>query len=397
MTIFHYRALDGAGNKYTSFLEAKNSTDLYKTLNKKGHYLLNYRRKRKWLFKKNVSQQELIDFCTHMYHMDKVGVPLLDALEDLKKISLSDQMRSIISDLYNQVKSGSLLSDALKHHQSVFSILFINILEMCEKTGKLHMGFKKLQQHLIWVKRTQSEIRKSLRYPVLLIAIMITIVGLMTSFLLPRIIDFLELYDNDLSPLTRALITCSQIVIDWGAVFLLILVGILISISIMKTWSRRFAGYWHRVILSLPILGKIILKMELAQYLQNFAILFATNLDVISCLKFASRTTRNVYLQDKFNLITQSVSAGESLSKAFAQQGYFPRPLINMIKIGEKTGNLTHLMEHLQEFYNEDIKYQIEKIISLIEPTLVMIAGGLMIWIVMAILYPIYEQVGLLQ
>lgn len=352
-----------------------------------------------------VKLRDLIQFFVHMEQMQSAGVPLLDALADIRDTTENSRMRDIMSDVARDVSDGSSLSEAMGRHPKVFKSLYISLIEAGEETGDLTSSYLQLVKYLKWVDAMQTKIRKATRYPMIVTFVVLCTIVFMMSVVVPQIVGFLEYLDMELPWFTVALIATSNFFVNplftvlglsvYGAfVVLAIPFVIFLTIKALRKSSDNIAYRLDALYLSLPVMGNLIRKITIARYAQTFAALFASGIDVINALKSSRGTVSNLVMIDAMESVESYVQSGTPLSEALNACGEFPSMVVRMVKIGEESGNLTVVLDQVSEFYTHDVDEAIEGLIELIQPTLTAILGLMIAWIAAGSLGPIYMNLG---
>jgi type IV pilus assembly protein PilC len=392
-------------------VSAVSEVDLYNQLQSAGLELVQCSRIDK---KKNalsgfqlnkIKTRDLIQFFIHMEQMQSAGVPLLDALSDIRDGAENDQMRDMMSDIFRDVRDGTSLSEALSHHPKVFKPLYISMVESGEETGDLTATYKQLEKYLKWVDELQGKVKKATRYPMVVTAVVLFTIVFMMSYVVPQIVGFLKFLDMELPFYSKALIATSNFFIEvqftflsipvYGALIVLFVPLILaVSFILAKNLSADIAYKIDALYLILPVAGNIIRKITIARYAQTFAALFASGIDVISALRAARKTVNNLILIEAMDSVERYVQAGSPLSDSLNASGEFPSMVVRMVKIGEESGNLAKVLEQVSEFYTRDVDDAIESLIEMIQPTLTIILALVIVWIAAGSLGPIYMNLG---
>lgn len=379
-------------------ISAANEVDLYQQLQSAGLELIDcmpLNRKRGGLLAsslslKGVKIRELIQLFVHMEQMQSAGVPLLDALADIRDTTDNNRLRDIISEIYRDVSDGSSLSEALAKHPKIFNNLYISLIKAGEDTGDLTASYRQLVKYLKWVDEMQSKIRKATRYPIIVCCVVLLTIVVMMGHVVPQIVGFIENLDQELPFYTTALMATSEFFQEyWWAV----LSAPIIIFAILFTLRKMSDDFAYRIdvmILNLPIAGILIRKVTIARYAQTFGALFASGIDVINALKSSRQTVNNRAMIEALESVEKYVQSGNPLSESFNACGEFPSMVVRMIRIGEESGNLTVVLEQVSDFYTKDVDEAIQGLIAMIEPALTGILGGMILWIAVAVFGPIY-------
>lgn len=395
MKQYRYRAINNNGRQIKGVISAVNEASLHEQLQTVGLELIQcseVKEKTPSIFGGGVKVRDLIQLFMHLEQLQSAGVPLLDSLADIRDTTDNNKLRDILSEIYRAVSEGGALSEAMAQHPKVFSNLYISLIKAGEDTGDLSFSFQQLIKYLKWVDELQTKVRKATRYPMILLAVVLLTVVVMMGLVVPQIVGFIKNLDMDIPFYTTALIATSEFFQEyWWAV----LVTPIILFVIYKLLARSSEGFRYQMdvlFLGMPIAGPLIRKISIARYAQTFGALFSSGIDILGCLKSARKTVTNKALLEALDLVEEKVKVGSPLSESFNASGEFPSMVIRMIKIGEESGNLSPVLEQVSEFYTKDVDEAVDGLVTMIEPALTGIMGGLILWIAVAVFGPIYSS-----
>jgi len=341
---------------------------------------------------KKASTRDLIQLFMHMEQMQSAGVPLLEALSDIRDTTEHDGLRDILSDVFRDVSEGSALSEAMALHPKVFTPLYISLIASGEETGNLTSAYTHLVKYLKWVDDMQMKVRKATRYPTILLVVVILTIVVMMGFVVPQIVSFIRYLDQELPFYTTALIDTSDFFQKyWWAVLSTPFILFAIFKSMRKA-SDKFSFETDRMLLEMPIAGPLIRKINVARFAQTFGAMFASGIDVMQGLRAARETVSNLALIEALEGVEEQVAAGSPLSEAFNASGEFPSMVVRMLKVGEESGNLTVVLDQVAEFYTKDVDESVQGLITMIEPFLTMFLGVMILWIAAGVFGPIYAS-----
>ena len=398
MERYKYRAINAKGRPTRGVISAANEVDLYAQLQTAGMELLDCspiatgKRFNLSAHLEKIETRDLIEMFIHMEQMQSAGVPMLDALSDIRDASEKQSMRDIMSDIARDVTEGSSLSEAMERHPKVFKVLYISLLKAGEETGNLTDAYKQLVEYLKWVDQLQKRIKKATSYPMVVGAVVFLTIVVMMGYVVPQVVGFISGMDQELPFYTTALMACSEFFQAYWWAVMAAPVVLVVSVKILKKISWEFAYQWDRIMLRAPIMGPIIRKITIARYAQTFGALYSSGINVISALKSARETVTNLAMVEAMESVEEYVQAGSPLSDAFNASGEFPSMVVRMLKIGEESGNLKKVLDQISDFYTKDIDDTIDGLIAMIEPGLTAVLGILILWIAAAVFGPIYSS-----
>lgn len=410
---YKYRAINNKGRPVRGSIAANSEGDLYKQLQTAGLELVDCSvvgeggkfSQFSSNFAPKIKLRDVIQFFVQMEQMQGAGVPLLDALEDVRDATENQRFRDIITDVNRDVSDGSALSEAMDKHPKVFKPLYISLIEAGEETGDMTSSFRQLIKYLKWVDVIQTKIRKATRYPAIVTFVVLLTITFMMSMVVPQIVGFLKYLDLELPWFTVWLIATSNFFVEplvtivgipiYGSIIVLGVPALLFMlVKFMRKSSDTVAYRLDSLYVSMPVFGPLIRKISIARYAQTFGALYASGIDVIKALEASRGTVTNLLMIEAMEDVEAHVQAGDTLSKSFDASGEFPSLVVRMVKIGEESGNLTPVLDQVSEFYTHDVNEAIDGMIEMIQPTLTAILGLMIAWIAAGSLGPIYMNLG---
>jgi type IV pilus assembly protein PilC len=340
----------------------------------------------------SVKIRDLIQIFLHLEQMQGAGVPLLDALADIRDTTEQTRLRDVMAEIHRDVMEGSSLSEAMGRHPKIFNDLYTALVGSGEETGNMTAAYRQLIKYLKWVDQMQAKVRKATRYPMILVVVIIATIVIMMSYVVPQIIGFIRNLDQELPVYTTALMATSDFFVEYWWLVLSAPVALFLLIKILRQMSDSIAYRLDLMMLGAPVMGPLVRKINIARFAQTFGALFASGIDILKCLESARSTVTNLAIEEALETSQELVKAGSPLSEAFNASGEFPSLVIRMLRIGEESGNLTVVLDQVSEFYTNDVDEAVQGLITLIEPLLTAILGCMILWIAVAVFGPIYSS-----
>ncbi len=399
MERYKYKAFNNKGRPIRGVISAANETDLFNQLQAAGLELVTcsqISKKSKGggisFLKKGIKVRDLIQLFIALEQMQSAGVPMLDALGDIRESMDNQMLRDIMSDIHRNVSEGSSLSDAMENHPKTFGNLYISLIRAGEGTGDLSKSYRMLIKYLKWVDDMQSKIRKATRYPMILLIAVIGTCVVMMGHVVPQIVGFIKELNMELPGYTTALIATSEFFQSWWWAIVAAPFIIFFIYKVLRKSSNEFAYRMDTLFLKLPQAGNLIRKINISRYSQTFAALYSSGIDVINCLRSAQNTVTNLAMVEALEVTLAQVQTGATLSEGFNASGEFPSLVVRMVRIGEESGNLSPVFDQISEFYTRDVDESVQAMIAMIEPALTLILGGMILWIAAGVFGPIYSS-----
>ncbi len=398
MANFKYRAINQDGKYVSGKIAADNPSELMSLLKSSEMELVSYRKERNRgteLFG-GLKSTELVAIFIHLEQLDRAGVSIIDSIQDLKETADSSKIKNLMQELYESIKNGNLFSESLAKRPEIFKPTYIGLISMGEKTGNLSNSFLNIVEDIKWNIEIRRKTRKAIMGPLFGIILMFSVLGIMTAVVVPKVTGFLAAQSIGLPFLTIALISFSNFVQTYWP---------LIVTTPPTIWAiMRILGKFPKLSvkidylkLKVPIFGPIITKIESAKFCQFFSMTFKSGLGVLECLDSSSVTLKNKAIKGAISFVRQQVSDGQSLSGSISATKFFPNLVVRMFKVGEESGNMEGSLKNIKYFYDKEINDSIERIVSLIQPTITIIMGGMIAWIAVAVFGPIYSTFSNLQ
>lgn len=391
MNSYRYRAVDDKGKYVSGKISAANVGELSSMLKSSGLEVISYKVERSSFYKKfsKVKTKDLITTFIHLEQLDKAGVSIAESVSDLKESSDSSAVKSLMHEIHESIKNGSLFSEAMAKHPRTFNSVYIGLVANGEKTGNLANSFASIVDDLKWNDDFKRKIRKASIGPSFGIFMMMIIMGIMMGVVVPKVTGFLTLQEISLPNSTKSLIATSNFVQgNW----LILLITIPLIILIIKILSKipEIGVKIDSLKLKIPIIGPILTKLDSAKFCQFFSMTFKSGLGVIECLDSASLVIKNKSIKRSILYIKIQVSEGQSLAKSINSSGHFPSLVTRMFKVGEESGNMESALNNIKFFYDREINDSIERLVGMIQPALTIVMGGLIFWVTIAVFGPIY-------
>lgn len=395
MPTYSYVAVNSRGETVRGKVTAANEMALEERLHELKLDVIDYKTLKKkagGMLGGGVGPKDLIMMCVHLEQLDRAGVPLLEALEDLRDSAETPAFRDLMADVFENVKGGEVFSSALQKHSDVFGEVFIGLVAAGEHTGRLAESFAHLASHLKWSNDLRRAIKKAIRYPIGLMFLMSAVITLMMMFVVPQLSDFLTSQGFELPIHTRALIATSDAFLNYWYVIFGIPVFTIIMLIVLYRVSPRAKYRIDAILLRTPLIGPVFLKIDLARFVHFFSITFSSGIGVLECLRTAQKVISSSVIKESVGFIMQNVSEGNSLTKSLQSTHKFPSLVVRMFKVGEDSGNMDQALENITFFYNREVDDSVEALIGMIQPLLTIVMGLVMFWITAAIFGPLYQS-----
>ena len=336
---------------------------------------------------------DLLLFARQMHSITKSGLPLLRGMRALIQSTHNVQLREALQSLLTSLESGRDLGSSLARHADLFPPLLISMVRVGEATGTLDKSFQRVGDYLALDQEVRDRIREALRYPLVVIGVIAAAVTVITIFVIPRFAPLFHMLGNDIPWPTRAIMAVSEFARHNG---LLLLGALAIAVLQARRWVATDAGRlsWDRWKLRLPVVGELVLQATVARIVRSLAICLDAGLPMIQSLTLLARSAGNVVLGRQLERLRDAVERGEPVSRAAATAGLFPPLVLQMIAIGEETGELTSLLEEIAGHYRREVDYRMKNLSTLIEPLLIIGVGAMVLVLALGVFLPMWNMIA---
>jgi type IV pilus assembly protein PilC len=399
---FWYSALTDSGSVQEGYLTAPSETALEDQLRQKGAFLIRTELREKaapvrTVTDGKVERRELLAFLEYVASSFDVGIPILEALDDVAKRISSKRLRKIIGEVrYAVSEEGKSISAAMSEHPLAFPELCIGTIRAGEASGELGYALRQLVEYMDWQESISSQLKQATMYPIIVVvAVALLVVGLI-GFVFPRILPLLA--GQKTLPLpTRVILKASTIVrTDWLAVLITVNAIVLAIYFLYRTQRGRLAI--DRAVLSLPVFGSVVRDVNMARVVTYLSLFYRTGVELVLSLEIIERIISNRAVSMAIGRSREQVIQGVSIAAALGQSSLFPNVVLRSVALGEATGNLDAALARTKEFYSREIPASVRRMITLIQPMLIALIGGVILTVALAIILPIlniYSSIGI--
>ena len=398
MPDYKFRTIDAAGKIRNDTMVASNPMELEKRLGSMGFDLLSYKEQSKAsknaFRSKSISRRELINFTFHIEQLIKSGVPLIDSLKDIRDSIDYSHFTDILQTVIDDIEGGKTLSLALAEHPSIFDNVYVTLVRVGEETGQLAVVLKDLAETIRWQDELVSQTKKIMIYPIIVSVIVLLVVSFLMIYLMPQLLPFIKNIGSEIPMHTQILIDVSAVFVQYWYLIFSAPVVLYFALKMLAKNNHKVKYYIDGFKLKLWIFGPLMTKIKLARFANYFAMMYSSGITVLDALKISEMMVDNLVLEDSINKARSSISEGVIISKSFEAVGVFPSMIVRMLKVGEDTGAMDDALLNVSYFYDREVKESIDKIEPTILPILTVILGGIMMWIMMAVLGPVYDAVA---
>lgn len=401
MGAFEYTALDAAGRERKGVLEGDAPRQIRQQLRDKGLSPLSVvevRQReqqqagqgRRRFFERGISATDLALITRQFATLVHSALPLEEALRVVSQQTEKPRLRSMLMGVRSRVMEGHSLATALEDYPHIFPELFRTTVGAGEHSGHLDVVLERLADYTESRQVLKQRVSLALIYPVLMLVVAITVVTALLAYVVPQVVEVFANTGQELPWLTRALISASDFIRDNGIVmfFLIVVVGVGFRLLIQRP-GPRFS--FHRALLMVPMVSRLIRGLNAARFARTLSILAASGVPILEGLRVAAQVLSNLPMRHAVEEGARMVREGSSLHVALERSGFFPPMTVHLIASGESSGNLEGMLERAAISQEREVETLIAATLGVFEPGLIVVMGGIVLLIVIAILLPIFD------
>lgn len=337
-----------------------------------------------------VTTEDLLMFSRQMFTLQRAGVPILRALAGLQASTPKAALVALLADLRASLDQGRELATAMARHPTVFDGFYLAMIRVGEMTGRLTEAFERLATHIEFELDVRARVKQALRYPsMVLVAIGIALV-VVNMFVIPTFATVFAGFKAELPFMTRLLLGFSGFTVRWWPLLLAAGVGAAWGVrAFVATPAGRYK--WDRLKLRLPIAGPIIMKATLARFARSFAMASRSGVPITRAMTVVSQTVDNAWMGQRIEQMRDAVERGESITRCATAAGFFTPIVLQMIAVGEETGELDSLLIEIAQMYERETDFAIKGLSSAIEPVLLTVIGAMVLVLALGVFLPLWD------
>jgi type IV pilus assembly protein PilC len=398
MPLFNYKAVTSAGKVATGLMDAANPVDLELRLKRMGLDLITGKpASGRAAVGTRIPRRELISFFFDLEQLAHSGVPLLECLSDLRDTVTDPRFRQVLASLIESIEGGKRLSQAMAEHPATFDRVFVALVKAGEESGRLPEVFKHLTETLKWQDEMAAQTKQVLMYPAFVLVVVTALVFFLMIYLVPQLVVFIQAMGQQLPLQTRVLMATSHVFVHYWHLIVSLPVATVISVLVAARVSPAARSWLDGVKLRLWPVGPILRKIILARFAKSFAMMYSSGITILDCIGILREIVGNAVVADSMDRVRHEIEEGKNLTQSFADTGMFPPLVLRMLRVGEATGGLDTALLNVAYFYERDVKESIKRVQTLIEPTLTLVMGAILGWIMFSVLMPIYDLITKLK
>lgn len=400
MPAFLYKARNTRGEPLSGRLEAASVEAVAVDLMRSGLTPVEIRPERAreesairsaWFGEERVENTDIMLFARQMASLLKAGVPILRALSSLAESTPHKRFSTVLDDIREGLSGGRELSACLRKHPNVFEPLFVNMVRVGEATGRLDEVFLRLYHHMEFEREMRERVKGALRYPAFVVAALMMALVVINILVIPAFAKVYQSSHAALPLVTRVLIGFSEFMVQ-GWPYLL---GLLVAAGLgLRAWLRTAEGryHWDKLVLRLPIAGPIVHKAAMARFAKGLAMAYQSGVPIVQGLTHTAQVVGNSFISSRVEQMRDGVERGEALSRTARTTGVFTPVVLQMMAVGEETGELDTLLAEIGDLYQRDVEYDIRNLSQQVEPILIGGLGLIIVTVALGVFLPVWDM-----
>ena len=420
MPTFQYEAMDHTGKEVKDTVDAVSQEEAQQLIRQKGFFVTKISeraakaakkgkgkgkkgarggggsRKKKSFTIGKVSNKKLTLFTRQLSTLQDAGLPILRSLKILENQSKPGVLKNSLMDVIEDIESGSTLSEAMAKHPKAFDRLYCNMVKAGEAGGALEVILQRLADFKERSQTLKRRVKGAMVYPVVVILVATAIVGGILYFIIPKFKAIFADFGVDLPGVTLFLLTASDFIIE--KFWVVIVTPIAIWIMLKLLYRNRTGAYiLDRILLMIPVLGLIVSKSTVARTMRTLGTLVQSGVPILDALIIVKDTSENAVFERAFGRIYESIREGETIAQPLKEARIVDDIVVNMIDVGEETGDLDTMLNKIADNYDEEVEVLVESLVSLLEPIMIVVLGGIIGFIVIALFMPLIQLISKLS
>jgi len=396
MATFQYKAATTSGEIVDGVLAGSTRAHVIEQLQSLGHVPIrvdesvarNKAKRRFQLRRQRITEEQIGDVTRSLSTLLQAGLPLDRALTILISLADNEPMKELLDNIRDRVKEGATLADAMEEQGSAFSRFYISLLRAGESGGALEVVMQRLADHLESAKEMRSTLTSALIYPAILVVVALLSIFILLGYVVPQFTQMFDGMGEALPLSTRITIAVGESLQAWGWILIVLAVGA--SLYLRQQLIHPASAYkWHALLLRMPLMGEIVIKMEVARFAHTLSTLLHNGIPLLKSLTIVKETMGNLVLADGLERVAGGLKEGQSLADPLADVPHFPSFAVHMIRVGEESGELEEILQKVAETFDRDTQVTIKRTMTLLEPMLILVLGVVIAAVIISILVAI--------
>lgn len=391
---FSWEGTDRKGNKTTGVMSGNNAAIVKAQLRKQGIKPLKVKKASasKGAGSKKITPFDIAIFTRQLATMMKAGVPLIQSFDIVADGLENPSLRNLVVEIKNDVAAGNNFAGALRKHPKQFDDLFCNLVDSGEKSGALETMLDRVATYLEKTEILKKKVKKAMSYPIAVMVVSFIVTTILLVKVVPSFDTMFSDFGAELPAFTQFVVGLSEWMQEYWFIFLMSIVGIVVSIKQAKLRSEAFRDWLDKFLLKMPIVGQIIDKSSIARFARVLSTTFSAGVPLVDALDSVAGATGNVVYRNAVYKIRDDVASGTQLQFSMRSTGVFPSMAVQMVSIGEESGALDTMLDKVATYFEDEVDNLVDNMTSLMEPIIMSVLGVLVGGLIIAMYLPIFQM-----
>ncbi len=409
MPVFEYKGINGRGKNVKGVIDADTLRTARARLRKEGVFPTEFTEEKASAGRKLISRevsfsgffsrirsQDIALLTRQLATLTAAGLPLIESLTALVDQVDNVRLKKVLTQVRDRVNEGSSLADALRHSSGVFSELYINMIGAGESSGALDVVLLRLADYIEDRLRLRNRLFAALAYPVLMLMVMFGVIVLLMTFVIPKVTLIFDDMGQSVPVYTQVLISISNFMRDY---WLFIIAGVLLLGFGVRSYLRSPGGRkrFDRSILRVPVIGKLFRMVAISRFTKTLSTLLSGGIPILKSMDIVRNVVNNVLLAKAVDDARNNISEGATIAEPLRRSKMFPPIVIHMVSVGERSGELEDMLMKVSESFDNEVETTVAGLTSLLEPIIIVFMGGIVFFIMISILLPIFQMNQLIR
>lgn len=400
MPKYKFKAMDINNKKIKGIFIAQDDDDLKTILTNQNYYLISYKKiaesSQLFAFLEKIKTRDFTLFCRQFAIMLKAGLNIDKSVFILKNSCKNQKLKSILEVVYNDLMKGKMLSESFAKYPKTFPVFFRNMVEIGETSGKLDLIFERLADYYEKEAKTKRKIKSALSYPIFLLIIAFAALAVIAVFVMPNFSSMFDQFGADLPGISKAVINVSTFIQD-NILNIILYVFLIIVIFILLGKLKSVRRLYDKIKLNMPFFKNLTIASITSRFTNGFSVLLNSGIPLLSCVNTISKLLGNKIVEEKLQVVKNEISSGRTVAKSLETINLFPDMLIEMISVGESTGNLEEVLNKITDYFEEQLDIEIKSMTAAIEPVMIIFIGLIVVVVLLAIFLPMLELMSAIE
>ena len=391
-TTFVWTGSDRTGKEVNGELDGPNPAYVRSTLRRQGIQPKSVKKKPSPLFGKKITPKDICVVTRQIATMVEAGIPIAQSLNAVATSTDHPKLREVLGAVRTDVEGGTSLSQALARYPKQFDRLYCGLVAIGEQSGNLDRMLNSLADYQERTEEIKAKVKSAMMYPIAVLVVGVVVSALLLVFVVPQFKELFEGFGGELPGLTAAIVAASDAVKNYWWLALGVVIVSAVSISYGYKNSQKFQFGFDRFLLAAPVVGPLLVKSSCARFARTMGIMFGSGVPLVEALTSVAGASPNQVFRRSCYKIQDDVSTGRPLSNAMEDTKLYPNLVLQMVSIGEESGELEKMLNKTADFFEAEVNDMVDNMSELIEPVMITILGGMVGTLVVAMYLPIFKM-----